>query len=120
MQVPSHKIELDFFSGLQNPSFEITKEDFVTLYKEVMKLEKSSSLSLFDGLGFRGVILSEANTLFICVQNKVVEVALPDKKLRFRGNSSIALKAIGLFKKYDREGKYSSLIESAMDEYNLN
>jgi hypothetical protein len=118
--VQSHRIELDFFSGLQNPSFEITKEDFVTLYKEVMKLEKSSSLSLFDGLGFRGVILSEGNTLLITVQNKVIEVELHSEKVRFRSNPSIALKAIGLFKKYDREGKYSSLIESAMAEYHLN
>ena len=120
MQVPSHKIELDCFSGLQNPSFEITKEDFVTLYEEVMKLEKASSLSLYDGLGFRGIILSEGNALIITVQNKVIEVELRNEKVRFRGNSSIALNAIMLFKKYDREGKYLSLVKSVMDEYHLN
>ena len=118
MLVASYTIELDFFSGLQNPSFEITKEDFVTLCHEVMRLDEDSSLSVFDGLGFRGVILSEGNT-FIYIQNRVVAIETPGKNLRFKSNSSIALKAIALFRKYDKKGEHASLIERAITHYDL-
>ena len=65
-----NKIELDIFSGQQNPSFEITKEDFAAFIEDVNNLEKAGPDKLFDGLGFRGIVLSESNSTFIYILSK--------------------------------------------------
>lgn len=117
MLKPGYKIDLDFFSGLQNPSFVITMEDFAALYEEVIKLEKSEPMVLFDGLGFRGIILSEMNSTFIYLQNTIIKLETLNSVKYFKSNSDIILKAINLFKNYDRESNYKILIEKAIDEY---
>jgi hypothetical protein len=117
MPKPGYRIELDFFSGLQNPSFEITREDFEALYEEVFKLGKTESVLFYDGLGFRGIVFSGMKSTFIYIQNKVVRVETLNNVTCFKSNPDIVLKAINLFKKYDKESNYKILIEKAIDEY---
>ncbi len=112
-----YKIQLDFFSGLQNHSFEITREDFVDMYKEVTALETAEAALFFDGLGFRGIILSEANSTFIYIQNKIIKIETSNEEKYFKSNPDIILKAINLFKSYDQENSFEMLIEKAIAEY---
>lgn len=111
------RIELDFFSGLQNPSFEITKADFVNVYDELAKLEKTESVLFYEGLGFRGIVLSGINSTFIHIQKKIIRVETLNNITCFKSNKDVILKAIHLFKRYDKEGNYKLLIEKAIDEY---
>jgi hypothetical protein len=112
-----YRIELDFFSGLQNPSVEIAREDFVTLYDEVVKLEKTEPGLFYDGLGFRGIVFSGMKSTFIYIQNKIIRLETLNNVTCFKSNPDIILKAINLFKKYDKESNYKILIEKAIDEY---
>lgn len=112
-----YKIELDVFSGQINPSFEITREDFTAVYNEVNKLEKAESILLFDGLGFRGIILSEINSTFIYIQNKIIKLEILTDVKYFKSNPGIILKAINLFENYDKLSNYKILIKRALNEY---
>jgi len=113
----NYKIELDFFSGVQNPSLEITMEDFTALYGDIITLERAEPNLLFDGLGFRGIILSETNSTFIYVQNKIIKLETSNNVKYFISNSDIILKAINLFKNYDKANNYKMLIDKVTDEY---
>jgi len=117
MPAINYKIELDFFSGVQNPSLEITMEDFKTLYREVISLEKSVSSNLFDGLGFRGFIVTTTNSTSIYIQNKIIKIETVNDIQYFKSNHDIVLKVIKLFKSYDRENNFNALIKKTMDEY---
>ena len=113
----NYRIELDFFSGQQNPSFEITKEEFKAIYEEVITLEKAEPVLFFDGLGFRGIIIFETNSTFIYIQNKIIKLETLHNVKYLKSNSDIILMAINLFKNYDIADNYKMLIEKASDEY---
>lgn len=109
----SYKIELDIFSGQQNPAFEISKEQFDNILDEINKLEESEPVKLFDGLGFRGIILY-GDSKQITIQNEIIRVNTISGEKYFKGDSSIVMKSFALFKNYDKDGKYSALIEKLM------
>lgn len=110
-------IELDFFSGQQNPWYEITKEEFEGVYNEVITFEKDEPNLFFDGLGFRGIILSETNLKSVYIQNKVIKLEILNNVKHFKSNREIILRAINLFKNHDIEGNYKILVKEAKDEY---
>jgi len=117
MPKASYRIELDIFSGMPNPSFEISREDFAALCEEVTALENAEPALLFDGLGFRGIIVSGPISTFLCIQNKIIKLEILNSIKYFTSNPDIILKAINLFKKYDKAGNYTMLADEAIKQY---
>lgn len=117
MSKANFKLELDFFSGLQNPVLEISEEDFAALCQMILRLEKTTPHPLFDGLGFRGFILSDSISTFLFIQKNIIKIEL-NKKVQYRKSSPEVLsKLISIAKKYDKENNYRIIIEKIMDEY---
>ena len=117
MPKAKYKLELDCFSGRQNPILEISEEDFATLYQEVLKLEKAAPHALFDGLGFRGFILSDSIATFLFIQKNSIKIELNKSVQYKKNNPDILSKLISLAKKYDEENNYKTIIEKIADEY---
>ncbi len=113
----NYKIELDLFSGQPNPSFQISKDEFENLADEIYKLEESEPVHLFDGLGFRGIVLSGVFPMFIHIQNKVIKIQTLEDVKYFKSNPQIILKAIDIFKNYDWDDMYKKIIKKVIDTY---
>ena len=117
MQNAKYTLELDYFSGRQNPVLEISEKDFTTLYQEIFKLEKTTPHSLFDGLGFRGFILSDSVSTFLFIQKDIIKIELNGVVHYKKSNRNVLSKMISLAKKYDEENIYTAIIEKIADEY---
>ncbi|MBK8550812.1 MAG: hypothetical protein IPL53_07020 [Ignavibacteria bacterium] len=114
----NYKIELDLFSGQPNPSFQITRDEFNYMLNEINKLEESEPAQLFDGLGFRGIVLSGEDSVYIQIQNKIIRMqTLLNGVKYFKSNSNIISTAVNLFKDHDSEGKYKTLTDKVINEY---
>lgn len=117
MENTKYTLELDCFSGRQNPVLKISEKDFTTLYQEIFKLEKTTPHSLFDGLGFRGFILSDAVSIFLFIQKDIIKIELNRGVHYKKCNRDVLSKLISLAKKYDKENIYTAVIEKITDEY---
>jgi len=113
----NYKIELDLFSGQQNPSFQITRNEFESILNEINKLEESEPIQLFDGLGFRGIVLSGMSSVSIHIQNRVIKVQTSEDVKFYKSNPQINLKAIDIFKTHDIDGKCKLIIDKVINEY---
>lgn len=108
-------LEIDYFSGRPNPKLSISQEDFTACYDEIYRLERAEARALFDGLGFRGFILSgPAAILFI--QKTIIRIA--DNGIEYRKNNQAILAGLfALIRKYDRENDYKPIVEAIKAEY---
>jgi hypothetical protein len=109
-------LEIDYFSGRQNPKLEISYGDFEAQCDEIWRLERSSPQSLFDGLGFRGFILSGlAGTIFI--QKSIIKINQGNAVEYRKNNPDILSGVFGLVSKYDPENECKTIIEAISKEY---
>lgn len=113
----NYKIELDLFSGQPNPSFQITRDEFNSMLNEINKLEESEPVQLFDGLGFRGIVLSGEDSVYIQIQNKIIRLQTLNDDRYFKVNSQIISMAVNLFIDHDSDGKYKSITDKIISEY---
>lgn len=117
MSKTTYKLELDCFSGRQNPVFEITEEDFAALQRDIQKLEATAGQPLYDGLGFRGFILSDTVATFISIQKNIIKIQL-DKDVQYKKNNQhILSRLISVAREYDEEKAYETLIGKIAGEY---
>ncbi len=112
----AYQIELDVFSGQPNPAFEIRKDEFENILNQVRNQRELINPTFFDGLGFRGMILSGATSEAV-IQKHVIRVRSPNDVRYFESNADIISNAFDLFKKHDEQGKYLGLIGKLADEY---
>lgn len=119
MAKTTYKLELDCFSGRPNPKFEIAKEDFAVLYSEIQRLETITPQPLFDGLGFRGFVLSDSFATLISVQQHIIKIAINKSAQYKKNNRAILTRLISLAGKYDEEKAYETLIKKITEEYLL-
>jgi len=106
-------VELDVFAGRPNPSFPIGKEDFDYIVEEISRLEKSEPVELFDGLGFRGLLLTGERTK-LRIQTYLVQKQ--DENIMFyKSNKALLRKAVAIFNKYDTKQEYKELIEAILE-----
>jgi|SRR5579863_8484679 len=112
-----YTLEIDYFSGRQNPLLEISERDFAALYRQVMSLKRSEDSLLFDGLGFRGFKVSDSTSTFLSLQKNIIKVE-SDRNVQYRKNDrKTRSKMIALVKKYDHKNNYGTLIEQIVIEY---
>jgi hypothetical protein len=112
-----YTLEIDCFSGRQNPLLEISEEDFAALYKQVMSLNRSQAGILFDGLGFRGFNISDSMTIFLSLQKNIIMIE-SERNVQYRKNDrAVRSKLIALARKYDKKNNYGTLIEQVATEY---
>lgn len=117
MSKAKYKLELDCFSGRQNPVFEISEEDFAPLHQDIQRLETTTYQPLFDGLGFRGFILSDSIATFIFIQKNIIKLELNKSVQYKKNNPDILSKLISLAREYDEKKSHEILIEKIADEY---
>lgn len=118
MKREHYTIMLDVFSGQPNPSVPITREDFGGIYAQVL-MQNPIHATLFDGLGFRGIILNNNFGIEIIIQDKILQVEIANNTQRFIGNTKLVQDAFALFKKYDTTHENLSLINSLLMEYGI-
>ncbi len=119
MTTTKYKLEIDCFSGRQNPVFEIAEKDFAALHQDIQRLETTARQPLFDGLGFRGFILSDSIATFISIQKNIIKIEV-NKSVQYKtNNQGILSKLIGLARKYDEKKTYATLIEEIAHEYSI-
>jgi hypothetical protein len=111
-----YKIELDAFSGQANPAFDIRKDEFESILNQIRNQAELNNAILFDGLGFRGILLSGPD-LEAVIQQRAVRVRSSNDVRYFESNADIISKAFDLFKKHDEQGKYQDLIGKLTEEY---
>ena len=111
-----YKIELDVFSGKPNPAFEIRKDEFEIILNLVRKQRELNDARLFDGLGFRGIILSGPDSNAV-IQKNVIRVRSSSGVRYLESNADIIAKAFDLFKKHDEQGQYQDLVGKLAEEY---
>lgn len=111
----AYKIELDVFSGQPNPAFEIRKDEFESILNQIRKQRELDNARLFDGLGFRGIILLGPDSEAV-IQKHVIRVRSSSGAGYFESNANIISKAFDLFKKHDEQGKYRDLIGKLTEE----
>jgi len=104
-----YKIELDIFSGNPNPCFDISKDDFLKIYNEVNNLKESPPAPVFDGLGFRGIILKDRNSVLILIQKNIIRLEENGSVKFYSGNTEILKSAFEIFRNYDKEKNYDNL-----------
>lgn len=79
------RIELDIFSGRPNPTWRMSRADTQTLARMVETLSRSEPKTLFDGLGYRGFIVTSptpiAGATTITVQNEIVKLSADNFRL---------------------------------------
>lgn len=79
------RIELDIFSGRPNPAWRLSSADTETLGRMIEKLARAEQVALFDGLGYRGFIVTSATPIAgattITVQNEIVKLSADDFRL---------------------------------------
>jgi len=112
----AYKIELDVFSGQPNPAFEIRKDEFESILNQIRKQRGLNNARLFDGLGFRGIILSGPDSEAV-IQKHVIRVRSSNGVRYFESNADIISKAFDLFKKHDKQRKYQDLVGKLTEEY---
>jgi hypothetical protein len=110
-----YKVELDVFSGQPNPAFEIRKDEFESILNRIRKQRELNDARLFDGLGFRGIILSGRDSDAV-IQKNVIRVRSSSGVRYFESNADIISKAFDLFKTHDEHGKYLGLVGKLMEE----
>jgi hypothetical protein len=110
------KIELDVFSGQPNPAFEIRKEEFETILNQIRKQRELNNATLFNGLGFRGIVLSGLASDTV-IQKHVICVRSPSGVRYFESNADLISNAFDLFRKHDKQGKYQDLVVKLTEEY---
>ena len=71
----SAEVELDLFSGRPNPVWTLSNADTTELERRLSALPKTSAKTLFDGLGYRGLIVRRSKEATAHVQNGVVALA---------------------------------------------
>jgi hypothetical protein len=111
-----YKVELDVFSGQPNPAFEIRKDEFESILNRIRKQRELNDARLFDGLGFRGIILSGPDSDAV-IQKNVIRVRSSSGVRYFESNAGIMSKAFDLFTKHDEQGRYQDLIGKLTEEY---
>lgn len=109
---------LDLFSGQPNPSVEITREDFDDLYGQVVS-QKPLRANLFDGLGFRGIVVTNNFGTYISIQNKILQIETANTAQQFISNTKLIKHAFAVFKKYDTSKTYASMIPSLLKEFGI-
>ena len=112
----AYKIELDVFSGKPNPAFETQKDEFEIILNHIRKQRELNDARLFDGLGFRGIILSGPDSDAV-IQKNVIRVRSSGGVRYFESNADIISKAFDLFKKHDEQGQYQDLVGKLTEEY---
>src|SRR5262245_49044670 len=68
----SAEVELDVFSGRPNPVWTLSNADTAELERRLSALTKTSATTLFDGLGYRGLIVRLGKDATAHVQNGIV------------------------------------------------
>jgi hypothetical protein len=111
-----YKIELDVFSGQPNPAFEIRKDEFESILDRIRKQRELHNATLFDGLGFRGIVLSGLDSEAV-IQKNAIRVRSSTGVRYFESNADIISRAFDLFKKHDQQGKYQDLVGKLTEEY---
>lgn len=71
----SAQVELDVFSGRPNPLWTLSESDTAELERRLSALPKTSARTLFDGLGYRGLIARLGKDTTAHVQNGTVALA---------------------------------------------
>lgn len=112
----AYKVELDVFSGQPNPAFEIRKDEFESILNRIRKQRELNDARLFDGLGFRGIILSGPDSDAV-IQKNVIRVRSSSGVSYRESNADVMSKAFDLFTKHDEQGKYRDLIGKLTKEY---
>jgi hypothetical protein len=73
------RVELDIFSGRPNPTWSLSSADTATLAGMIEKLSRAEPAVLFDGLGYRGFIVTSPTPLVgattIVVQRDIVKLS---------------------------------------------
>jgi hypothetical protein len=111
-----YKVELDVFSGQPNPVFDIGKDEFESILNRIRKQRELNDARLFDGLGFRGIILSGPDSDAV-IQKNVIRVRSSGGVSYFESSAGIISKAFDLFTKRDEQGRYRDLIGKLTEEY---
>ena len=117
MTTTKYKLEIDCFSGRQNPVFEISEEDFAALHQDIQNLETTARQPLFDGLGFRGFILYDSVAKIISVQKNIIKIELNESLQYKKNNWAVLSKLIRMARKYDEKKIYETIIDYIENEY---
>lgn len=111
-----YKVELDVFSGQPNPALEIRKDEFESILNRIRKQRELNDARFFDGLGFRGIILSGPDSDAV-IQKNVIRVRSSSGVRYLESNADVIAKAFDLFKEHDEHGKYLDLVGKLIEEY---
>ncbi|SIS85826.1 hypothetical protein SAMN05421766_104424 [Zobellia uliginosa] len=112
-----YKLELDILSGGQNPQFEIGPYEFMGLFHTIEALEESATDGFFDGLGFRGFVLSKGERLRCTVQKTIIKIEEGAETRYKRGDPGLIRQLFELVRKYDPDKRYGQLIAMAAKDY---
>lgn len=107
-------LEIDYFSGRPNPKIALRQEDFAACCEKIYALETTEPRALFDGLGFRGFILSGPGTT-LHIQKNIIKIQANDIQFR-KNNPGIITGLFELIYEYDRNKEYEMIV-MAIKEY---
>jgi hypothetical protein len=111
-----YKIVLDIFSGRENPSFDISEMAFNNLYAEIKVQKINPKAVLYEGLGFKGFILTNSKDKYIFIQKNIAKIELSNQSQYFDIDSKTFFKCVELFNTHDSEKQYSELINQCIKD----
>lgn len=99
------KAELDIYSGQQNPFVLIPQEDFDSLLDKICHFESQKEDILFNGLGFRGVVIACKEKRMV-IQETIVKTEINNQIQFMKCPKDFLFSVLKIFDKYDIERKY--------------
>ena len=86
MRLPAEVgVELDIFSGEPNPAWTLTQAERNAVLAELSHAEETGPQDMFDGLGYRGFVLSPAGA----GHTPVVELRIRHGAIRYRAGETV-------------------------------